>query len=404
MLRTLLWIIGLPLAAFVGWYVYVGWTTSDLQRRTDAILAGIPALTGYPVRAHVERGAARIWVTGLAPDEATRHLVLGRLKELAPAAELAEAIGVLPRTDVDARLGVEGLRRSVERAGRRLAVLATDLSAARARAPDAPESAALAGAERTARDVLLAFEAAGQDATSGSLDQPVRRALADLWEIERQLGRLGGASNQVSQRPPSSAVEAAEAIVLVADRMSAEIAGFEQRRAVAPIASSLDAVGERVVMVGRSLESVEERLRARIADLERRLQEARPRPPSPREKLETFARSNAVFFAADAEFRDPRAAAATLDALAALMKETEIGVRIVGYTDEIGAAARNSAIAQSRADTVAEALAARGIPRARLLSVGRTFGVNLAPGAGMDSPNRRVEFELAFPGEKAGSR
>jgi outer membrane protein OmpA-like peptidoglycan-associated protein len=47
-------------------------------------------------------------------------------------------------------------------------------------------------------------------------------------------------------------------------------------------------------------------------------------------------------------------------------------------------------------------LVARGIPPNRLIAVGRLNGVPIAQGSGTESPNRRVEFELAFDGEKGG--
>ncbi len=54
-----------------------------------------------------------------------------------------------------------------------------------------------------------------------------------------------------------------------------------------------------------------------------------------------------------------------------------------------------------RAETVAQALVARGVPAARLVTVGRQNAIGIAPTSGAQSANRRVEFELAFDGEPA---
>ena len=74
-------------------------------------------------------------------------------------------------------------------------------------------------------------------------------------------------------------------------------------------------------------------------------------------------------------------------------------VRIVGYTDERGGSPRNVPLSQSRADKVALALVARGVPRERLTVVGRASGLERSTAIGPHSPNRRVEFEVGFDDE-----
>ena len=74
-------------------------------------------------------------------------------------------------------------------------------------------------------------------------------------------------------------------------------------------------------------------------------------------------------------------------------------VRVAGYTDERGGLNRNNPLAQSRADTVVDALVALGVARERLVAVGRANGVNLSNTTGPASANRRVQFEIGFAGE-----
>lgn len=122
-------------------------------------------------------------------------------------------------------------------------------------------------------------------------------------------------------------------------------------------------------------------------------------PPTPRERLAAWTRTNAIFFGNGADYRDPQQAEQLVDELAGLMKASDAVVRVVGYTDETGSSTRNIALSQSRADTVLAALVARGVPPSRLVPVGRQNTIGIAATKGAQSANRRVEFELGFVGE-----
>lgn len=410
-MKILLWIVGLPLLVLLGWYLYVGWVTSQLQQRADASLAAIPELTGYPVKAHVERGGRRIWVTGLAPDETTRLRALGRLKEIAPQAQLSEAIGILPQSDVDARLGAEGLRRSLDRAQRKLSSLLGDLATASDRLPAGEDADLLRATQQVVRGALSEVETARRTGASPQLDQTMQQSVAALRAAADRHAAVVGADPIAEVRAPADTIEAAEALVLAGDRIATLVATLEQRRAVAPIARQLEVVGQdlaqRTAEVDRLSEQrlavLNQRLEARIRDLERRLEEARPAPTTPQQRLETFIRANAVFFSNDNRYRDAAAAEAMLDELAQLVQSAGLLIRVVGYTDEAGGLQRNAPLAQSRADKVAADLVARGIPPQLLAAVGRVNAGNLATVVGTESPNRRVEFEIAFKGERGNA-
>ncbi len=81
------------------------------------------------------------------------------------------------------------------------------------------------------------------------------------------------------------------------------------------------------------------------------------------------------------------------------MKETDAHVRVVGFTDEKGGLERNTPLSQARANKIVAELTSRGVAAARLVAVGRNDVEDLSPAAGDASPNRRVEFEIAFEGE-----
>ncbi|MEZ5817442.1 MAG: OmpA family protein [Hyphomicrobiaceae bacterium] len=411
-LRIISWAIALPLIGFTAWYLYISFITSALQTKADAVITAIPALKGYPVRAHVERGGQRIWVAGLAPDEATRRKVLGDLKQVAPRAELSEAVGVLPKPDVQARLDAEAFRRAVDRSRRKLMALAADLSGVRGRMSGAAD-AALSVAGNGVAAALLELQRPRVGVEGDRADEALRKTYDNLVAAAGDLAAVVGSDASAPSRPPTDATEAVEALSLVADRISSLVAVVEQRRAVAPIAKRLDAVGETVEaraaevdrLAGERIAALDQRYRDRIAELERRIESLRPAPATPRQRLEAVIRSKAIFFSVDSDYRDPAAAAKVLDELADIIRQDPRAViRVVGYTDDAGTTARNSSLSQGRADRVVADLVARGIPAGRLIAVGRLNGNVLAPGSGVDSPNRRVEFEIAFGDEKGGLR
>ncbi len=124
-----------------------------------------------------------------------------------------------------------------------------------------------------------------------------------------------------------------------------------------------------------------------------------PREPTARERLIAWLPQHAVFFSNDIQLRQPERAAATLDELSRLMKQTDVVIRVVGYTDEAGGPQRNNPLSQQRANRVVEELITRGVSSFRLLTVGRAQQADISNRTGAQSPNRRVEFELAFEGE-----
>jgi outer membrane protein OmpA-like peptidoglycan-associated protein len=126
-----------------------------------------------------------------------------------------------------------------------------------------------------------------------------------------------------------------------------------------------------------------------------------PKGQTPREELESFARANALFFLNGIDLVDETRAATVIDQIAALLAKTDTVLRVIGYTDERGQAAANAVIAQSRADRIVQMVAARGIPRERLIALGRTGSTDLSRATGPGSANRRVSFEIGYIGEPA---
>ncbi|MEM6496761.1 MAG: OmpA family protein, partial [Pseudomonadota bacterium] len=187
-----------------------------------------------------------------------------------------------------------------------------------------------------------------------------------------------------------------------ANKLASLIDGIEVTR---PSAHRVSEPSEPVI-AAETLEAQAQRLATTaIAVAQTRLLVPQQQPvvseKTDRERLEAFVKSNVIFFSNGDDFRDSAATQKVIDDLAQLLARTSAMLRIAGYTDETGRQNRNNPLAQSRADKVLELLVSKGIDRNRLISVGRANGVNLSNATGPRSPNRRVQFEIAFRGETA---
>ena len=147
------------------------------------------------------------------------------------------------------------------------------------------------------------------------------------------------------------------------------------------------------------------KLQADLAGLSARVDAIRiPAPvatfaPNAREQLDAFVRANAVFFANGTDFLDESLASRTVEQLVALALGSDALIRVVGYTDERGNVQSNTGLAQARADRVAGLLADRGLPRERIVAIGRPQGIDLSRTIGIGSSNRRTAFEVGYIGE-----
>lgn len=120
---------------------------------------------------------------------------------------------------------------------------------------------------------------------------------------------------------------------------------------------------------------------------------------TPRAKLQAALSGFAIFFDVDANFLDPDAVKAKLAQIVPLAMAAG-GVRVVGYTDNIGGAELNHALSLKRAQAVAQALIALGLPADRIIEAARGETKSLADGdKAVTRLNRRVEIEPLFDGE-----
>jgi outer membrane protein OmpA-like peptidoglycan-associated protein len=161
----------------------------------------------------------------------------------------------------------------------------------------------------------------------------------------------------------------------------------------------LSKLGDELKSLNAKLAQSEEARQADVAELREEI--ARAVAPTPRQRLQAWIDTNALFFGKDTDYRDGQAAAAALDELASLIKDTDVLVRVVGFTDEKGGEERNTPLSQARAERTVAELTKRGIPQERLVAVGRNDSTELSPVLGEASPNRRVVFEIGFKDEGA---
>ncbi len=120
---------------------------------------------------------------------------------------------------------------------------------------------------------------------------------------------------------------------------------------------------------------------------------------APAEKLRRFVESFAVFFSDSDTLVDPAATAAGLDELAAMMKASDSGLRVVGYADDIGATVSSRSASRKRADKIVGMLVERGVPRNKLALVSRST-LNPIANSTLDTVrSRRVSFEVPYAGE-----
>lgn len=199
--------------------------------------------------------------------------------------------------------------------------------------------------------------------------ESLQRALAELTDLAGKLRAL---------EPALAATASAKGLAEVSDKveaLSGRLAGVESKLLQSPSSSTV------------------EKLAATVQDLSKRLDD-------PRRVLRQWTRTNAVFFGEGAEFRSPAEAKTRLEALSRLVMATDASLRVIGYTDGTGGVGQNRRLATARADRVADELVALGVPRARVIVIGRSRGPYLSDKKGPGSGNRRVEFEIAFRGEQ----
>lgn len=394
--------IALPLLLWFGWSWYTDFANTRARTTAERVIAETAEMQGYiPQLEAADRGRI-LTVAGLAPSQDIKTKVLHRIGIVLPRTAIRDELTVVPGSDIaipDPEPDIAKVRRAVSNLENSMAARALERAADRT-------ATRLRQAEA---DLRKAAKSEREPAVSGGLSKSadaVAVLLKDLAASRSALTRVSAegdtlkpvkALGQFGQRigSESSAVTG----ILSSDGTGTQVAEPAIAAAIAGTAS-IEAAAEAMAAEAERL--------AAIASASAIAQSLRPRQIpvpaaaaeiTPRERLENWTHNHAVFFAADTGYRDSAAAAKTLDALVPLLKNAQHTVRIIGYTDEAGGQIRNVPLAQERAEKVRQDLIARGVGASLLHAVGRADSRDLSSSQGVTSPNRRVEFELAFDGE-----
>lgn len=401
-LKVLATLILLPLLGWMTWRLYDDFANSRTREAAAGVISADAGMQGYPARLEAMRAGTALRISGLAPSQSVKERLLGSITRVLPKVTLTDELAVVPGSDIeipDTKPQFDEVRRAVRdlqsetersviarlgtRASLRLRQARADLQSAAAsfgsdsaqkrdKAANASAAiAALANEIATLTSQLTNERIPGVDA--GRLTSQIDGFTKRLAGESLTLAELTGAARDpVEFAPSADAALAAEALIASAERYAA-------------LAS--------VTAAASSLKPVQINMPVPVP-----VEKPAP-PPDPRDVLETFAARNAIFFANNADYRDATRAGETLDALVPLIKSASVLVRIVGYTDVAGTVPGNTSLAQIRADKVRTDLLARGAPPNLVVAVGRRDSNDLSPAQGVDSPNRRVTFEVGYDGE-----
>ena len=386
-------LIGLPLAAWLAWSIYIDYRIGHVEAMARKIVDAETQMQGYPADLKVSERGRELTIAGLAPTAAVKMKLLADIRTVLPEVDVRDQLSAVPTANADVRPLLAELKndqRSFE-----VALQAKAAEQAQDRARRMIEQAAV---------VLKRYSTQAEASEQGPVAELAQRASAiaeglrvgvtvNESEFAAQTQQLTSNINKLAvaglEQDTAASVEAAAGIP----------AGAANGEALADAASGAAVAAQALVELSalkRRLEAETKRLRTQLAAL--------PAPaaavvPTPRDVLEQYVHSHAIFFSDGTGYRDERFVNRTLDELATLIAHDESLVRIVGYTDEVGTPVQNAALGKARAEIIAAALRSRGVSPNRLTTLYRTAAVSPVMGAG--SSNRRVEFEVGFVGEGA---
>lgn len=395
--KILLWLIGLPLAAWFAWSTYVSYETGRVERAAVGVIDGEPRIAGYPVRVGVTRFGETVSVAGLMPTPETKADVIAGITEVIPAGStLIDLLRVLPAG------GNPELPAELQR-------LRTDLSAVQTGATQdaiaravARADAHLAGLDPLLSALPSALPTTVSPRPLASTQSDIKAARAVTIDLSKTLSIP--VQSDVALEPLRAQMSDATAKVDAAALTLSGLLGATISRGLAPLdpissSASLVDTAERLALKSARLATVAVAI-DQAARLPRPVPAMTPPEPTAREKLQAWTRDNAIFFSSEVTYRDAAETRVELAQLAALLRDAGSYMRVVGYTDDRGSADRNETLSQRRAAKVRDELIALGIRRDQLIAVGRRDGAQLSGFAGDDSPNRRVQFELGFANER----
>ena len=414
--KVLAWGSGLALVAWLSWSAYASYLADQVRDAAARVIAANSDVASYPISISVGHLGRSVTVEGLTPTDEARAAVITKLGEALPKAEIRDRLRALPNDIAVMEPKVESVRQEVADIQPEIAIVRESVSALEPQIATVNREVSTLEAESIRRGVQSALDRGARrldevraelarieaaDGSSATLSTAAAVAVKGREEIEALrkdtvTADAKGIAANAMQNSVSLAGQLRQAGTALSQLLSANTSLTNATSGAE--ASTIDAVAASEVLADEA-----ERL-ARIAVAVSQVLAYKrnlPPPPGPsaRDRLESWTRAHAIFFGEDTNYRNEASVAKALDELAALMRETAVLVRVVGYTDVKGGNERNSPLSEARADKVVAALIGRGVPAVRLAVVGRKDNQDLSRMVGETSPNRRVEFEVGFEGE-----
>ncbi|MGE3245957.1 MAG: OmpA family protein [Beijerinckiaceae bacterium] len=231
-------------------------------------------------------------------------------------------------------------------------------------------------------------------ATSGDIQSEAAKRLADIQAASATAAAASAAALRDFGDRDRQRAELIEKLTRSLAELRTQVADLASKDA--QLDSSLaDAAGN-----GKKALAGIGALETRMAAIASALSALQTNLESDKNRLRRVLRDSAIFFASDVSLRDVEAAAAKVKAIAAVLAQTGLPVRVVGYGDESGSERINREISLKRARIVADMLVERGVPRSRIVTAGRAAQMALVSGDGaVLASNRRVTFEPLFDQE-----
>ncbi len=392
-LKAMGWLLVLALAAWLAWIGYNVYTAEHVRERANAVISETHSMRGYPVRLSVTDYGKEVSLAGLAPNPAAKTEIITRLESELSGVKVNDELSVVPMTP-DARPQVADLRQQLDALPRRLERQAFDRSTERTILRLSALPADLAHLEQNIESP--AARAVAESAASTV--EVVREELASLRELAASTN--GAINNRdLSQRVAALRMRIAATNDQLATLLDPQAARYRPNTPASSEAANLMSETEAMAVQTEQFATLTIALAQAASVKPTPIEIPLPPAPTPRELLAAWIGSHAIFFSSESNFRNPEMAAKHLNELARLMKASDAHLRIVGFTDEQGTSRHNSPLSQDRANVVKQELASRGVSPDRMVTVGRHDLKGISSIIGDSSPNRRVEFELAFVGE-----
>lgn len=421
-IKLMTFVIAVPLLAWIAWSAFISYETNRVRQTAREVIEKSSEIRGYPTTLSVAPRGRALTISGLAPDKTAIQAVLDRLASALPNTTISNQVAVMP----------QGPQPQPQDRGGEIALLHKQIAELTRSIPQHSALRALSNASERLNDTgrylqrLIDLGKTNDAKTAQSLATSGTKIAPELVTTNEALAQASASLRQQDLNADTVARLSAS-LQTRADGLEKAINELSQKAALISVDTSPMPSTGKATTIPAQTQPAYVTAAERLETLARRLQfmsfalvqseltrfalskpvqaapQAAPPPaipqPTPRQKLAEFTQTNAIFFAEGTDYRDPERTRTTLDMLAWLVRDTDVLIRVVGYTDERGNSARNSSLSQQRAEIVRNDLIARGVPAARLVALGRVSSNDISPQIGPQSPNRRVEFEIGFEGE-----